>query len=235
MQRIDGYIPRREFPFEVTPESARQICQNLMDVHISLHEIDIKQSGLQDLGKPQGYIHRQVSGWSQRYTQAMTQGALPAQKLMQWLADNQPKDEQHCLIHNDFKLDNVVFDPDDSTKIIAVLDWEMATLGSPLMDLGCSLAYWIEAKDPKPMQMLRMMPTQQSGMMTRKELVEYYLQKRNLTVDDFDYFYIFGLFRLAVIVQQIYQRYDAGKTTNPAFKSFGEIAKVLIQAAESRI
>lgn len=235
MEKVDGFIPRKEFPFEVNNKEAEKICQNLLDVHIKLHEIDSTKKEIASLGKPEGYISRQVFGWNKRYKAARIQSSLDAENLMTWLESNLPKDEIYSFIHNDYKLDNVVFDRQNHSKIISVLDWEMATLGSPLMDLGCSLAYWIEADDPKPMQMIRMMPTHLPGMLTRKEIVQYYLNKRNINAPDFEYFYIFGLFRLAVIVQQIYKRYDLGQTTNPAFAPFGDIAKLLITQAEKVI
>ena len=228
MQKVTGIIPRKSFPMPVNPDLALTLCKDLIDVHVALHDIDIKKAGLEDLGKGQGYIQRQVSGWNKRYTNALTQDSLAATELMQWLEDNQPNDTETCLIHNDYKFDNVVLSESAPHKIIAVLDWEMTTIGSPLMDLGCSLAYWIEKNDPAEMQALRMMPTHMDGMMTRQQIIEYYANKRNLNVDGFYYFYVFGLFRLAVIVQQIYKRFALGKTTNPAFKHFGHLANLLI-------
>jgi len=232
MQKVTGIIPRKSFPMPVNPDLALTLCKDLIDVHVALHDIDIKKAGLDDLGKGQGYIQRQVSGWNKRYTNALTQDSLAATELMQWLEDNQPNDTETCLIHNDYKFDNVVLSESAPHKIIAVLDWEMTTIGSPLMDLGCSLAYWIEKNDPAEMQALRMMPTHMDGMMTRQQIIEYYANKRNLNVDGFHYFYVFGLFRLAVIVQQIYKRFALGKTTNPAFKHFGHLANLLISKAE---
>lgn len=233
MQKVTGIIPRKSFPMPVNPELAKKLCEELIDVHVALHDIDIEKAGLSNLGKGQGYIQRQVSGWNKRYKNALVEGSLPATELMQWLEENQPEDTETCLIHNDYKFDNVVISAEEPHKIIAVLDWEMTTIGSPLMDLGCSLAYWIEKNDPPEMQAIRMMPTQIDGMMTRHEIIEYYAKKRNVNIDSFEYFYVFGLFRLAVIVQQIYKRFALGQTTNPAFKQFGEIAKILINKAES--
>ncbi len=232
MQKIDGIIPRKTFPMSVNSQQARNMCRDLIDVHIALHEIDLDKTGLIELGKADGYIQRQVAGWNQRYKNARLDDSLPADGLMQWLEDNQPQDSQTSLIHNDYKFDNVVLSEESPHKIIAVLDWEMTTIGSPLMDLGCSLAYWIEKTDPPTMQAIRMMPTHIDGMMTRQQIVEYYGKKRNMDMTGFNYYYKFGLFRLAVIVQQIYHRYANGKTSNPAFKHFGEIAKVLIVQAE---
>jgi len=232
MQKVEGIIPRKSFPMPVSPQQARIMCEKLIDVHMALHEINLEKTGLINLGKGEGYIQRQVSGWNQRYKNALVEDSLPAVELMQWLQDNQQKDTETSLIHNDYKFDNVVFSEDSPHEIIAVLDWEMTTIGSPLMDLGCSLAYWIEKDDPAELQAIRMMPTNIDGMMTRQEIIKYYGNKRNIDMSQFNYFYVFGLFRLAVIVQQIYKRYALGKTTNSAFKQFGDIAKILIIQAE---
>ncbi len=232
MQKIEGIIPRKSFPMPVEPKQARAMCKDLIDVHIALHELDLEKTGLIKLGKADGYIQRQITGWNQRYKNARLKDSLPADDLMQWLEDNQPADTQTSLIHNDYKFDNVVMSAEPPHKIIAVLDWEMTTIGSPLMDLGCSLAYWIEKTDPPALQAIRMMPTNIEGMMTRQQIIDYYGKQRNIDISGFNYYYKFGLFRLAAIVQQIYHRYAQGKTTNPAFKSFGEIAKVLITRAE---
>lgn len=234
MERVNGLIPRKSFPTPVSKIQAQKICKHLIDVHVQLHEIDIDKSGLVELGYPQGYISRQIKGWNKRYCNAQISNSLPATKLMNWLDRNQPKDDLASLIHNDYKLDNIVLSEQKPTQIIAVLDWEMTTVGSPLMDLGCSMAYWVEKDDSASMQAIRMMPTHIDGMMTRDEIVRYYAKKRNLTIDDFDYYYVFGLFRLAVIVQQIYKRYDQGLTSNPAFRDFGQLAKILIRQAESK-
>ena len=233
MQKVEGIIPRKAFPMPVNADLAKQMCINLVDVHIALHSINLEKSGLIQLGKPQGYIQRQISGWNQRYINARLDDSIPADDLMQWLEDNQPNDTHTSLIHNDYKFDNVVLSATEPHKVIAVLDWEMTTIGSPLMDLGCSLAYWIEKKDPPSMQAIRMMPTNIEGMMTRRNIIDYYGQRTGIDMSNFNYFYKFGLFRLAVIVQQIYKRYAQGKTTNPAFKSFGDIAKILIKQATS--
>jgi aminoglycoside phosphotransferase (APT) family kinase protein len=235
MEKVDGIIPRKSFPLPVSSQQARKICEQLIGVHVALHEIDIEKTGLIDLGYPQGYVSRQISGWIKRYKNACIDSSLDATELMTWLESNQKDDEKSCVIHNDYKLDNVILSATEPTKIIAVLDWEMTTIGSPLMDLGCSLAYWIEKNDAPAMQAIRMMPTQIDGMMTRDEIVDYYAQLRGMTINNFNFYYVFGLFRLAVIVQQIYKRYATGKTSNPAFKGFGEIAKILIRQAESLV
>lgn len=235
MRRLVGIIPRRDLPkdIQLTPAQARQLCEELINVHVDLHNIDINAAGLSDFGKPQGYVARQITGWSGRYIKARTDDVPDGEKVMQWLADNMPADSSTpALIHNDYKFDNVVLNAENPLKIIGVLDWEMATLGDPLMDLGCSLAYWINHNDPPQMQLMRQLPTNIPGMMTRDEVVKYYTERSGRQVDNFDYYYIFGLFRLAVIVQQIYYRFYHKQTSNPKFGMFGQICKLLIGTAE---
>ena len=147
--------------------------------------------------------------------------------VMKWLQDEMPKDSRACIIHNDFRFDNLVYNTEDLTQIIGVLDWEMATVGDPLMDLGGSLAYWIEASDPYCQRLLRRQPTHLKGMMSRDELVAYYLDKMNMQEVNMKYYYVFGLFRLAVIIQQIYYRFYHKQTTNPQFLLFGIGVKML--------
>ncbi len=240
MEKIVGIIPRREMPIEYSKEQLTELCKNLVDVQVQLHAVDIVEKGLIELGKPSGYVSRQVSGWCGRYQKARTDDVPLADELMSWFEDNQPSDyyktaEQASFIHNDYKLDNVVLNIDSPTEIISVLDWEMSTVGDPLMDLGSSLAYWVEINDSKQLQQIRMMPTNLDGMMSREQMVDYYLQKSGRSVDNFDYYYIFGLFRLAVIAQQIYKRFVEGKTTNKRFASFGHVCRILISECENRI
>ncbi|HFB66020.1 MAG TPA: phosphotransferase family protein [Aeromonadales bacterium] len=234
MEKITGIIPRKEMPIKLSSSDNLKLCQNLIKIHADLHNIDIYSTGLIELGKPEGYVARQISGWSSRYEKARTDDVPTAEHLMDWLDKNKPADHHTpALIHNDYKFDNVVLDPKNPTEIIAILDWEMATVGDPLMDLGCSLAYWIEKDDPAELQMIRMMPTTDEGMMSRQQLINYYARLRGEDLGDFRYYTVFGLFRLAVIAQQIYQRFVLGKTHNKKFKDFGKICSILIHRAES--
>lgn len=235
MKKINGIVPAKNFPMQVDESTARAMCKNLIDVQISLHELNTVKCGLSKLGKPEGYIGRQVSGWDERYQNSMTDSSPKAEGLRRWLQENQPKDGAGCMIHNDFKFDNVVLSDNKPYEIKAVLDWELATIGSPLMDLGCSLAYWVQANDSSGMQAIRRLPTHIKGMMTRSEIVEYYASKRDMEISDFNYYYVFGVFRLAVIAQQIYKRFVSGKTTNPAFSGFDEVVRILIRQGEENI
>lgn len=222
MERMRGIIPRGNLPkgMRLTPEQARNLCYSAIDKLIDLHQVDINAANLTDLGKGAGYVQRQVEGWSKRYVQSKTWNVPSFKKTMQWLHENQPKDISTCLIHNDYRMDNLVLNADNPSEIIGVLDWEMATLGDPLMDLGGALAYWVEATDDKFMLSIRRQPTHLPGMLTRQEIVDYYCKKMGFDKSNWAFYEVFGLFRLAVIAQQIYYRYHHKQTDNPAFKNF---------------
>jgi aminoglycoside phosphotransferase (APT) family kinase protein len=198
----------------------------MLDVLVELHAVDPTAAGLDDMGKGAGYVARQVSGWSDRYRKAKTWNVGSYERVMRWLEENQPDDVATCVIHNDFRFDNLVLAPTsgDSSRLTvsAVLDWEMATLGDPLMDLGGALAYWIQADDDRVFARFRRQPTHLPGMLTREEVVDYYAARTGivLTPEQWTFYEVFGLFRLAVIAQQIYYRYFHKQTHNKAYKQF---------------
>lgn len=139
---------------------------------------------------------------------------------MRWLQDNLPEHETICLTHNDFRFDNVVLDANDPTRVIGILDWELATLGDPLMDVGNMLAYWIQADDDAIARSTRRQPTHLDGMLTRQQVIDYYCDKTGFKAQDFTFYEVYGIFRLSAIAQQIYYRYHHKQTRNPAFKNF---------------
>ncbi len=234
MEHIPGIILRRDLPpgMELNAQEARTLSENLIKVQHQLHSVDYVQAGLADFGKPEGYVKRQVEGWSGRYRDARTPDAPDFEKVMQWLHDKMPGESGIVgIIHNDFKFDNAVLDPQNPTEIIGILDWEMATLGDPLMDLGSSLGYWVEKDDPEIMQAIRQMPTHLDGMLTRKEQFALYGELMGVKSDKFDFYYCFGLFRLAVIAQQIYYRFYHGQTKDQRFGMLIHAIKALEAAA----
>jgi aminoglycoside phosphotransferase (APT) family kinase protein/NAD(P)-dependent dehydrogenase (short-subunit alcohol dehydrogenase family) len=235
MEDLKGHVPGAKFPVRLNPEQARTLCENLVDLQADLHSVALEATGLSNLGKPEGYIERQIRGWSQRYRDARTDDVPKAERVMDWLESNMPEEVDACLIHNDFKFDNIVLNPEDPTQIVGVLDWEMATIGDPLMDLGASLAYWVQRDDSAAMKMIKTQPTTVPGMLTREEVVERYLKRTGRQVEDFTYYYVYGLFRLAGIAQQIYQRFTLGQTSNPRFAGFGQAVNVLIQQTQRTI
>ncbi|MCX7679667.1 MAG: phosphotransferase family protein [Spirochaetes bacterium] len=220
MERIKGIILRKNYPkgFVLSPKEAETLCHRFIEVLVELHRIDYSKAGLADFGKPHGYVRRQVEGWCARYRDARTPDAPDFEKVMMWLEEKMPPESSIVsVIHNDYKFDNVVLNPTNPLEIIGVLDWEMATIGDPLMDLGSSLAYWIDRNDPEDFQHMRMLPTTEPGMLTRNEIVRYYASCMGIEVEKFDFYLCFGLFRLAVIAQQIYYRFYHGQTKDKRF------------------
>ena len=222
MARIPGIIVRRNLPHGLSLDAARtrQLCVNWLKRLVDLHAVPTATPGLAELGKGSGYCRRQISGWSDRFEKAITWNVPSFQYVRDWLRDQTPDDVATAVIHGDWRLDNVVLDPEEPTRIIGVLDWEMATLGDPLMDLGNALAYWVQADDGAFMRSTRRQPSHLPGMLTRRELVALYLELTGLRAPNWAFYEVYGLFRLAVIAQQIYFRYHHRQTRNPAFRHF---------------
>ncbi|RLC11772.1 MAG: phosphotransferase family protein [Deltaproteobacteria bacterium] len=234
MERISGIILRKDIPegLKLNPPQVRRLFEQMLEMQFKLHSLDYKKIGLGDFGKPEGYAERQVTGWSRRYRNARTPDAPGFEAVMEWLAARTPPDsDSPGIIHNDFKFDNLVLDKNDPLKIIGVLDWEMATIGDPLMDLGNTLGYWVEKNDPPEAQIMCSMPTNVEGAMTRKEVAAYYGKLSGRAIEHFDFYYCFGLFRLAVIAQQIYYRYYHGQTKDKRFKGLIFIVQLLEKTA----
>lgn len=234
MQRVKGIILRSDIPVELnfTPERTRSLCESFIDKLVELHSVDYQACGLGDLGKPEGYVQRQIDGWIDRYEKAITPDAPHWTSVKNWLREKMPAD--HCkpgVIHNDYRFDNVILSPENPMQIIGVLDWELATVGDPLMDLGNTLAYWIEAQDPAPVQLMRRQPSNAEGMLNRQEFIDYYAERAGIEITCYDYYYIYGLFRLAGIIQQIYYRFYHGQTQDKRFAQFIQMNRLLEQMA----
>jgi len=238
MEKLDGIILRKNLPdgLSFTPEQAKMLSRSYLEILHQLHSIDYKSIGLGDFGKSEGYVKRQVEGWSKRYRNAKTDDAPDFEDVMAWLDENQPPGcIRPGIIHNDYKLDNVVLDPQNPTRIIGILDWEMATIGDPLMDLGSSLAYWVQKNDSDDMLAIRTLPTHIQGFLTRQELVSRYLEMSGLKIDSFDFYHVFGMFRLAGIAQQIYFRYFHGQTKDKRFAMLIFAVQILEKEAKNII
>ena len=237
MERRHGVILRRKLPsgFSIDPATLTKMNRSFIDNLVRFHKIDYEAAGLGDLGKPVGFVQRQVEGWAKRYVACRTEDVPEMEFLMGWFPQQIPAQCGSSLVHNDYKFDNLMLDPNDLTRIVAVLDWEMCTLGDPLMDLGTVLAYWVEAKDPPPLQIHAFGPTQLPGSMTRRELAEYYGRQSGFDISNILFYYTFGLFKTAVIVQQIYYRYVQGFTKDERFAQFNRQVAALAQEAQRAI
>lgn len=219
MQRIPGVILRPKNPpgLALTPELARRLSAAAADTLADLHAVDIHACGLAELGHPDGYVRRQIEGWTKRYTAAKTDEIPAIDHVAAWLAANMPASGPPTLIHNDFKYDNLVLDPDDLAHVRGVLDWEMTTIGDPLMDLGTALCYWVEAGDPPAVRNFAFGPTYAPGSYTRREFAEHYARRTGRSLEHLNFYAAFGLFKTAVVAQQIYVRYVRGHTKDPRF------------------
>ena len=230
MERLRGIILRRNLPegLDLDAESTRRLCRRALDALIQLHQVDYEAAGLSSLATGAGFTQRQVEGWCKRYARARTWNVPSGEKIMRWLRTHLPDDEPLCMTHNDFRFDNLVLDLQDPTRIIGVLDWELASIGNPLMDLGNMLSYWIQADDDFLARSMRRQPTHLPGMLSRDEVLAYYAEKTGFAVSDFTFYEAFGYFRLAGIIQQIYYRFHLGQTSNPEFRHFWFFVRYLL-------
>lgn len=242
VERVRGLILRKDPPKDLgfNAEMAQKLSTAFIDTLAEFHAVDAKEAKLDSLGHPAGYVARQVDGWWGRYKKAKTDDVPEVDHVAKWLSEQPPyvtskeseDDAGATLLHNDYKYDNLVLNPDDVGQVRAVLDWEMATRGDPLMDLGTALCYWVDPQDAPALVELRFGPTHLEGSLDRNALVERYAEKTGRDVSQVNFYYAFGLFKTAVVVQQIYARYVAGHTKDPRFASMIHAVRALsVQAA----
>jgi len=240
MAHVDGVILRGAPPAslmadaDALPARMQAISRTFVDTLVQLHAVDVGTPDLAALGRPDGYVQRQVQGWTRRWQASRTSDVPAMETVAAWLAANCPPDRGAVLVHNDFKLDNLVFDTGLSS-VQAILDWEMATVGDPLMDLGTSLAYWVEAGDAPIFRSLGLGISALPGAWSRRELVEAYGAASGRDVSDAPFYLSFGLFKVAVIAQQIYARHVQGLTTDERFARLGKVVEALAEKAEAEL
>lgn len=223
MSRVDGVVLRAKTPpAGITLDAATmaKVSTAVADNLAAIHAVDLDATGLRQFGKPQGYVRRQVEGWAKRYAAAQTDDIAAMDRVAAWLHEHLPDEVDATLIHNDYKYDNIVLDPSDLSRIVAVLDWEMATVGDPLMDLGTALSLWVDPDDPDMFQMLPFGPTMLPGNLDRKGFAERYQQTSGRTSFDPVYYFAFGAYKMAVVLQQIYKRYKLGHSSDERFANF---------------
>jgi aminoglycoside phosphotransferase (APT) family kinase protein len=232
MERVRGVILRAKVPEGLTLDAPtmRAVSEATCDTLAEIHNLDWKAVGLGDLGKPQGYVERQVKGWAERYTKARTDDVPQVNRLGAWLEEHRPTESGATLVHNDFKYDNVVLSP-DLARVLAVLDWEMATIGDPLMDLGTTLGYWIEPDDPPVFQVTVFGPTNRPGNLTRVQLAERWSRASGRDASNVLFYYAFALFKLAVVAQQLYRRYVDGHTKEERYAMMIEGVRAVATSA----
>src|ERR671926_686198 len=235
MELRQGVIVDDAFPegVEPTEELCRGMSLMVADTLIELHAVDWKEAGLEDLGRPEGFLERQVKGWISRYDEAKTQEIEEVEPLTDWISQDIPESPPATIVHNDFKLNNLVLNPEDLTEARAVLDWEMTTIGDPLFDLAVSLSYWVEPGDSQELKKVLPTVTDTPGFMARKEFIDYYAEKSGRDLSNMHWYMVFGYFKLAVILQQIYVRWHRGQTKDERFANFNErVRNVIIHAHE---
>jgi aminoglycoside phosphotransferase (APT) family kinase protein len=237
MERRRGLVLRHDWPSELprSPELLRTMCGSLIDTLADLHQVKLGDAGLADFGKPTGYVQRQVEGWTKRYRDAQTDELPDMDVAAAWLAAKMPPDSGAALIHNDFKFDNIAFDSQSPSRVSTVFDWEMTTVGDPLMDLGTTLGYWVESSEAAELSASFIGPTWLAGALTRRELVDRYAARRGLEACDIRFYYIYGVFKIAVIVQQIYARFVRGCTRDERFASLDSCVRQLARRAAAAI
>ena len=235
MERRKGVVIDDSLPEGIEPdgELCRGISRTVVDTLVGLHAVDYEEAGLADLGKPEGFLERQTEGWISRYDKAKTDEIEEAGPLTEWLARGVPESPPPTVIHNDYKLNNHVLNPEDLTEVRAVLDWEMATVGDPLFDLAVSLTYWSEPDDPDELKAVLPTVTVTPGFMTRKELIDRYESESGRDLSDMHWYVVFGYFKLAGILQQIYARWKNGQTQDERFADFDDRVRSLILHAET--
>lgn len=234
MERRHGLVIRREVPAEYAAyaDAPRRMSEALIDALADLHAVDYTALSLETLGKPEGFLARQVEGWYGRWQAAQTHDLPEMDKLYAWLKAQLPTNSQVSLVHNDYKLDNVMLSSTDPSQLIAIFDWDMCTLGDPLTDLGALLTYWTEPSDPPYMLKASMMPVGDDRFLTREQLVARYAERSGRDVSDIRFYHVLGVYRLIVIAAQIYIRYLRGQTQDQRFTRFGDMIPLLTKSAQ---
>jgi aminoglycoside phosphotransferase (APT) family kinase protein len=232
MEMVIGPIVRNK---PLPAEEFGKISDRWLDTFVELHSLEYQKLGLKDFGRPSGYAERQVKNWSKQYLASKTKEVKSADVVMSWMAENIVYSDQACLIHNDFRYDNVIFKDDTWSEVAAVLDWEMATIGDPLMDLGTTLGYWTMSSDPNFLKQGLPSPTVFDGNLSREELVNEYARRSGRQVGNIIFYYVYGLFKIAVIAQQIFYRYQKGLTSDPKFAGLEAASEGLCMMAQKAI
>ena len=219
MERCQGLVVRDTMParFARDVDAPRQMSEALVDTLAAFHAVDYADLGLSNLGRPEGFIKRQVEGWQRRWQAAKHDDSPNIDQIYRWLAENLPASSAHSLVHNDYKLDNTMFDADDPARVVAILDWDMCTLGDPLSDVGTLLTYWTQPGDAGALRAIGSMPAGDFDFYSRDQILQRYAERSDRDLADIQFYHVLGIFRLLVILQQIYIRYVRGYTKDGRF------------------
>ncbi len=227
MQYRPGAVIHSELP-EFLNGKTESLSKMLIDVLVQFQSVDPGGADLDSLGRPEGFLERTVTGWIKRYHVAKQDAyrdrnpPRSALEIIKWLSDSPIPSGTCTLLHNDFKLNNVVLDKSDFTTPIALLDWDMCTRGDPLFDFSTLLSYWVEPDDPPQLNEIGQMPTATSpGWLDRRALTEYYEKTSGLDLSNIHFYRVLTAFKLCVIFMQIYARFVRGTTTDPRIASLG--------------
>ncbi len=236
MERRRGIVIRREIPDEIRAMGDparvhRAISAAMVDTLVALHAVDFERAGIGNLGKPVGFVERQVKGWAGRWERAKTREVPEIDRLAKLLSERIPPSPPPTIVHNDFKLDNVMIHPEDPSRIVAVLDWEMCTVGDPLIDVGLLLAYWPRPDDPMARQVTISSVTTHPGFYSREEVLEHYVRRTGADASHIGFYETFALYKLCVVLEQIYVRYVRGQTRDRRFAEFETAVPRLAQSA----
>ena len=238
MDRVEGPLIHKKIPtaWDWSEDDTAQLGENFIDTLAKLHSLDWRALGLEDFGRPEGYVERQIKGWNRRWDKAWTDGITRFEDVQAWLENEMPSDTGNTgVLHGDYRIDNAILNTDDPRQIAALLDWEICAIGDPLMDLGNTLSYWIEQSDPAPMHMMIRQPSAAPGMPSRREFADRYGDKTGTDVSDVHYYYVYGIWRLAVIIQQIHARYVRGQTQDERFATMNRSVEALGALARHKI
>jgi aminoglycoside phosphotransferase (APT) family kinase protein len=237
MERRRGLIVRFKVPVEIGENLTlrRRLSESVIDTLAALHAVDIHSTGIVQIGKPVGFVTRQVHGWADRWQRSKTGELAEMDQVIAWLIDRIPvdKDVNATIVHNDFKLDNIMLDADDPSRVVAVLDWEMCTVGDPLVDVGLFLSYWTmkgASGEADRNGSLRAV-TNGPGWMTREEIIERYERQTGRDLTRIVFYETFARFKVAVVIQQIYFRYVQGQTRDERFRNFDRLVRELSREA----
>lgn len=232
MERKRGIVINQSLPekFSDSRKFGPIISRSIIDTMIKLHAIDYQKAGLGDLGRPEGYLERQVHGWIKRFNRSLTDNVLPVKALERWLITRMPASKEATIVHNDFKLNNLVFDADDLSIVRGLLDWELAAIGDPLTDVGSSIVFWGERSDP---EIGISVVTNQPGFISRREFAEMYARLSGRDLSEITYYVTFGFYKLAAILQQIYFRWYHGELHDDRFRNLHQAVNNLMEMAEA--